>query len=64
MSARSILLLAAGIGAGLSGAEVRTVPRPGEAYASLVLPSLTDGAPLSIMHLRGKRVLLLQVAFW
>ena len=64
MSARSILVLAAGIGAGLSGAEERTAPRLGEAYPSLVLPSLADGAPLSITHFRGKKVLLLQFASW
>jgi hypothetical protein len=64
MSARIVLFLAAGIGAGLSAAELRTAPRPGEAYPSLVLPSLADGAPLSITHFRGKKVLLLQFASW
>ena len=63
MLARSILL-AAGAAAALTGGEVPAGPKPGEAYPAHVLPSLTDGRPLSIAHFRGKKVLLLQFASW
>ena len=64
MSARHMLLLVAGLVNGPSGAQDGPGPKVGEAYPGLVLPSLADGAPLSIARFRGKKVLLLQFASW
>lgn len=45
---------------GASDARVRV----GEPFPSLVLPSLADGAPLSIEQFRGRKILLFQFASW
>lgn len=62
MDPRGLVLIAAAAAATVH-AEL-PAPRPGEPYPTHLLPSLSDGRPLSIAHFRGKKVLLLQFASW
>ena len=63
MGPRGLLLMAAAAAATVH-AELPAGPMPGDSYPTHLLPSLSDGRPLSIAHFRGKRVLLLQFASW
>jgi hypothetical protein len=48
----------------LTAAPVETGTRVGEAYPVDLLPSMTDGTPLSVARFRGRRVMLHQFASW
>lgn len=39
-------------------------PRIGEKHANFTLPAIDDGRPISLVQLRGKKVLLIQFASW
>jgi hypothetical protein len=48
----------------LTAVPVKTGMRVGEAYPVDPLPSVTDGAPLSVARFRGQKVVLHQFASW
>jgi hypothetical protein len=48
----------------LTAAPVKIGTRVGDAYPVDLLPSMTDGAPLSVARYRGRRVMLHQFASW
>jgi hypothetical protein len=48
----------------LTAVPVETGTQVGEAYPVAPLPSMTDGAPLSVARFRGRRVMLHQFASW
>lgn len=39
-------------------------PRVGQRHPDFVLPTISDGKPLSLSQFRGKKVLLIQFASW
>jgi peroxiredoxin len=39
-------------------------PKVGEKHPDFTLPSIDDGAPVSLSNFRGKKVLLIQFASW
>jgi len=48
----------------LTAAPVKTGTQLGKAYPVDPLPSLADGAPLSLARFRGRKVMLHQFASW
>jgi hypothetical protein len=48
----------------LAATPVKTGVQVGQAYPIYPLPSMTDGAPLSVSRYRGRRVMLHQFASW
>jgi hypothetical protein len=48
----------------LTATPVKSGTQVGEAYPVDQLPSMTDGAPLSVARFRGRRVMLHQFASW
>ncbi len=55
-----VVLLATAGSAAAAGAQFK----PGEAFPDLVLPSISDGKPLSVADFRGRKLVLHIWASW
>ena len=59
-----IMLGAMTIASALAATPVKTGTEVGQACPVEPLPSVADGAPLSVARFRGRKVVLLQFASW
>ena len=65
---RTIVLAFAACMAGfvspLDAVADRYNPRVGQRHPEFILPTISDGKPVSLSQYRGKKVLLIQFASW
>ena len=54
----------AGFGFPLDAFADRYNPRVGQRHPDFTLPTISDGAPVSLAQYRGKKLLLIQFASW